>query len=598
MKNTLFKIRYDNVLLLSILLSVLVYSSELNKSFTLPKASLLMLFSFYSIIYFFLFFLPDNKLINLKVWILPLLFILIFFILSITSKNLYLSAFGAYGRFTGFLFWLSLVFLMFMCAITLRNNKNLINMIFIVGCFTAGYGLLQFLNSDLTIKSDSYKIIGTLGNPNYVSTLLGLTSTVIIWKLLTEQEILLKLLLVTFLAMSVFVVIKSESSQGLFLLFICNIFYFLSKIFFVNKKYGFILYALSLIPIVSGILGLLQKGPLSQFLYQYSVSLRGDYWRAAFEMFNVNKFIGIGIERYGVEFQSYRDSTSAFRNPASFTDDPHNEILYFLSSGGIILTLSYILLLLSIFGISIYGLRESNKHNRDQILILLTLWIGLRIESLISVNQITNNVIEWIIAGALISSSVKLKIDQIGPRLKSSDPKYHNVLFKKFILVILVLIFALAIITPKLRADANFANYNRNLGSGLDSQTLMEKRSLILSAIDQSPNEMIYYEAAIRFMVNTNDLQYGKSLIKTLLRIDQHYYSAYELLAIISEREGDFNLAIANRVKAFDLDPYDLSNISSLRDLYIKVGNLSEALRITDYFKNLNLDPNVLKTLE
>lgn len=598
MIKTLLNLNFRNALLVFISLNVFIFSSELNKSFTLPKITLLYLFSLFCVLYLILYILPTYKLINLKVWIFPVIFLLILLVLTITSDNTYLAIFGTYGRFTGLLFWLSVFILMFISAITSESGRGLINMLILIGVCLAGYCTLQYFDSDLVIKSSGYKIIGTLGNPNYISTLLGVISTLFVWKILHTQNKLVKITLTITLISTLFVVKNSESSQGIFIFIICSLFYAGTKIFFANRKLGITFFLLLIPLLVIGIFGLLQRGPLAQILYQYSISLRGDYWRVAISMFKRNILQGIGIERYGIEFQKYRDATSALRSPASFTDDPHNEILYFLSTGGILLTLSYLLVLVSIFAISIYGLRSINQHNREQILILLTAWLGFRIESLISVNQVTNNVIEWIIAGTLIALSLDLKINTERKQDCSKVSKLRNNVLKNSVILSLVYIFAFFILIPKLRADLNYSNYNKNLVSGMSKKTLIEKKAFIIKTVNQSPSELIYRDSAIRFMINTNDLQSAKDLVDSLIQLDSDYYSSYELEALIFERQGNLEAASNSRLKAFTLDPYDILNIISLSKLYSTLNKTEELNNIQNYLRGLNLNADLIRTFD
>jgi len=591
---TPLNLKFQNMLLVFIFLNVFIFSSELNKSFTLPKILLLYLFSFFCVLYSIFYILPTYKLKNLKVWIFPLTFLSILLFLTITSDNTYLAIFGTYGRFTGLLFWLSVFILMFISAMTFENGKNLINMLILVGVCLTGYCTLQYFDSDLVLKSSGFKIIGTLGNPNYVSTLLGVISTLFVWKILHTQNKLAKIGLITALVSTLFVIKNSESSQGVFIFIICSFFYSGMKIFFANKKLGITFFSLLIPLLVIGIFGLLQRGPLAQLLYQYSISLRGDYWRVAISMFKSNILSGIGIERYGIEFQKYRDSTAALRSSASLTDDPHNEILYFLSGGGMPLTLSYFLVLVLVLVISIYGLRTTNLGNREHILILLTIWIGFRIESLISVNQVTNNVIEWIIAGTLIALSIDLKTakERNQSNIRVNNFKYNYL--KNLVTLSLTLIFALIILLPKLRADSNYSNYNQNLVSGMSKQTLIEKKAIIIEMINQSPRELIYRDVATRFMINTNDLENARILVDSLIQLDPKYYSAYELEAEIYEREGSLESAINSRLKALNLDPYDIPNILSLKKLYLSLDNVGESSKIQDYLNKLNLNPDLI----
>jgi tetratricopeptide (TPR) repeat protein len=244
--------------------------------------------------------------------------------------------------------------------------------------------------------------------------------------------------------------------------------------------------------------------------------------------------------------------------------------------------------------ISIYGLRTTNLGNREHILILLTVWIGFRIESLISVNQVTNNVIEWIIAGTLIALSVDLKIAKERKQNNTRKINFKNNYLKNLVTLSLTLIFSLIILLPKLRADSNYSNYNQNLVSGMSKQTLIEKKAIIIETINQSPRELIYRDVATRFMINTNDLENARILVDSLIQLDPKYYSAYELEAEIYEREGSLESAINSRLKALNLDPYDIPNILSLKKLYLSLDNVGESSKIQDYLNKLNLNPDLI----
>ncbi len=578
---------FEHIFYVFLIIITIIFTSRLNSSFSLPKVLFLFFFSIICILYLILFYSGVNNFNYKKIWTIPFIFILIFLILAIGSKNIYLAFFGTYGRFSGFLFWFSLIIIMFTAAFTIKNSTKFINVLIFIGVISTLYGLLQVFNSNLSITSERYRVIGTLGNPNYVSALLGVSSTLIFWKIIKEKKIFNKFWFGIGLFLFLFVIVNTRSSQGIFIFIICVFFYIGSKIYLVNKKNGLMFFSIYLIFLIIGFFGILQKGPLRDLLYQYSITLRGDYWRTAIAMFDSDKFKGIGISRFGIEFQNFRDQTAALRTTATITDDPHNEILFFLSSGGLFLTLAYILVLLLVIGISIYGLRKSNHQNHENILILFTAWTGFRVESLISVNHITNNVVEWTIAGVLFNLSLGLTTTK-SKNKQDSKLRISSIVLKLLSIVALVYIFTISIIFPKLLADSNFAEYNQNLNNRMSDETLLFKKSLILNAIAQEPSELIYRDAAARFMINTGDFQQAKKLTTSLIRIDSDYYSTYILQAIIFESYGAINSAEINRLKALDIDPYDLSNIDSLRKLYFKMGNSEKYESLTEYLTKLD----------
>jgi hypothetical protein len=86
--------------------------------------------------------------------------------------------------------------------------------------------------------------------------------------------------------------------------------------------------------------------------------------------------------------------------------------------------------------------------------------------------------LEWIVAGTLIALSINLKNVKEVSR-PSSNRKYESISLKTPTIISLVLIFTAVIIIPKLSADAAYAQYNRGLTSGMNNQTLLEKKDLI-----------------------------------------------------------------------------------------------------------------------
>ena len=187
-----------------------------------------------------------------------------------------------------------------------------------------------------------------------------------------------------------------------------------------------------------------------------------------------------------------------------------------------------------------------------------------------------------------------MKIAKVRKQDKIRVSNFKNSSLKTLVMLSSTVIFSLIILLPKLRADLNYSNYNQNLVSGMSKETLVKKKATIIDAIKQSPQELIYRDAATRFMINTNDLQNARVLVDSLVRLDSDYYSSYELEAEIFEREGNLEAATNSRLKAFSIDPYDIPNIISLRKLYTSLNNTEELIKIQNYLKELDLNPDLI----
>lgn len=94
---------------------------------------------------------------------------------------------------------------------------------------------------------------------------------------------------------------------------------------------------------------MLNRGPLSYFLYKYSVQSRGEMWRTAITTIKENPVFGVGLDSFGDVSLLYRDQKTA-NGINEFSDNAHNIFLQFSVTGGCILALIYLgIILLSLY---------------------------------------------------------------------------------------------------------------------------------------------------------------------------------------------------------------------------------------------------------
>jgi hypothetical protein len=179
-----------------------------------------------------------------------------------------------------------------------------------------------------------------------------------------------------------------------------------------NQTLKIVWYSLTFFASVGVLLGILQKGPLSQFLYKDSVTFRGDYWRAAWSMATSNPFNGVGIDNFGENYRSFRDVEATLRRGANVTSNsPHNVFLDFLVNGGFILFGLYTALVLITLFVSVKAFRLSKTYSPTHASIFGA-WMGYLAQSVISVNQLGLAVWGWILMGALLGINSEWSLDQ------------------------------------------------------------------------------------------------------------------------------------------------------------------------------------------
>ncbi len=366
---------------------------------------------------------------NLKVF-LPagafLLFMLVALLISNTSKTQQL--YGVYGRNTGLLTYLCFAILFFATAIGVderAKNPILISAIAALG-LNATYGFIQAIGKDPQEWSNPYSpVIGTFGNPNFVAAFLGMGSAFALSYLVAKKvQIKYKVLAVIYLVIAIFDILKSDAQQGIIisLLSLNLVGYYFIKFKIRNLTVRIIYLISSIIVYGFAIFGTLQKGPFSDLLYKPSVTYRGDYWNAGWNMFLSNPLFGVGLDSYGDFYRSTRSLEATLRRgPSTVSNAAHNVFIDFAATAGIFTLIAYLALLFM-------GLRAAwriSKRSKDFnpfFVSVFVAWIGYLVQSTISINNIAIAIWGWVLPGLLIAMERWKKEDlQKKVKLKKAD---------------------------------------------------------------------------------------------------------------------------------------------------------------------------------
>jgi O-antigen ligase len=393
--------------------------------------------------------------------ILFLLSLLVVFFLS--GSGTWSQVYGAYGRNTGLLAYVGLA-LMLISAVFVSNlsfSKRLIWVLIITGMGNAVYGFIQWSGNDPVDWNNPYDpIVGTLGNPNFVSAHLGISGLASLALVLESSRSLhSRLILIVNVGLSLFVVFQSSSSQGLlvFALVATLIFYsrFLSTLHLaVRSGYWLLVLAGSIV----GTIGILNKGPLASLLYQDSVTYRGDYWRAGWKMTLDNPIFGVGLDSYGDWYRFARTEAAALRRgPDVTSNSAHNVFLDISSNGGFLLLATYLLIFGLIFRSAIRVLKKSREFDAIGVG-LVSAWIAYVIQSVISINQLGLAIWGWVLGGTIIGYDLyRDRTD--APRLKRGSGRINDQVPPSVVLTgTLGLIFGIVVSIWPVVKDISFRN--------------------------------------------------------------------------------------------------------------------------------------------
>jgi hypothetical protein len=194
----------------------------------------------------------------------------------------------------------------------------------------------------------------------------------------------------------------------------------------------------------------LQKSPWSPILYKESVTFRGDFWRAGWNMTTDNPIFGVGLDGYRDHYRASRDLVTALR-PGSdaMTDSAHNVFLDISSGGGFPLLIIYVFLIgLTIFS-AIKVIRRSAGFDVG-FAAVLGVWIAYLAQSLISINQLGLAVWGWVLMGTIIGYEINTR-EKI--EVKSAKPVKSGY---STVAIGLGFIIGLGIGLPLMVADAAF----------------------------------------------------------------------------------------------------------------------------------------------
>jgi hypothetical protein len=402
------------------------------------------------------------------------------------QQNLY----GTYGRNTGFLTYLFLLFIL-ISATSLREKSSfrlIVYSLILAGVVNVVYCLYVLLFGDFIGWNNPYgNILGTFGNPNFIGAFLGFfTASLIAFALTKGVSLKIRLLTALTSLVSVYEIIRSHAIQGrvVFVAGLAIVGFYLIRSKFKSKA---VLLAYSIGVFLAGLialLGALQIGPLTKFIYKTSVSLRGEYWQAGLNMAKTHLFSGIGFDSYGDWYRRSREASALILpGPDTVTNASHNVVIDVFAFGGLPLLLPY-LGIIALVVISI--VRHTIKYSEydGTFVALTTAWLGYQIQSFISINQIGLAIWGWLLGGAIIAYTkafdINSKVGKNSQKFKHSSKSTVQV-FSPQLIGGLGMVLGLIISCPPISGDSK---YTSSFRSGDLAQVELALKSSYLTPLD------------------------------------------------------------------------------------------------------------------
>ena len=506
------------------------------------------------------------------------LFVFLVFLILATAMTdqKYVAFFGETQRRNGFFQYTSLLIVSLASAMFIRifNVKRLFLVTYFIAFVTFTYSLMQTTGNDFASWDNPYNsIISTVGNPNFAAALMAVMGVLIFSSIFNSNfrnsyrigAALLALLLV-------FMIYRSNARQGLLSFAIGVGIFSIIWIWGKNRKLGISTLILGVVLTVFSVLGMLQVGPLEKILYKPSVSIRGYYWRAGFEMLRNHPFLGVGIDRYGSYFKQYREVEYPLNVGFELTStNAHNTFIQFFATGGIFLGASYLALNLFVLYRAIIGIKNLTGNNRHYLVGIFSAWMSFHAQSLISIDNIGISIWGWVLAGATIGLSLPTssleKEKEINFTKKKNEiysiQRLISSFFTMLILSLVVLLYQGENLSYKGSESINLQ----------DTASRAYFKELQLKLINKPLNDPSYRLVASSRLIQAG-FEEGLDKAEELYRNDPRNLDTLNVLAETYEQLANLPKAIYYRQAIANLDPWNAKNYLALGNYFKQQGDL------------------------
>jgi hypothetical protein len=470
------------------------------------------------------------------------------------TQNLY----GAYGRNTAFIAYLLLVSVILSAAVLRRENsfKYLIWGFFGAGLVNVVYCTWVIAFGEFIPWNNPYgNILGTFGNPNFIGAFLGLfAASMVAYSLKQGTSIVTRSGVLVVFLLTVYAIIDSNAIQGRIVvaagLGIVGFYLVRSKFEALIAQVVYVIF--TGIAGTFALLGALQIGPLTQYIYKTSVSLRGQYWQAGWNMGSEHPLTGVGFDTYGDWYRRARDTQALIiPGPNTTTNAAHNVPFDVFAFGGWPLFASY----LGILALSVIAIIKVTRRNRkyDPVFVTLTTaWTCYQLQSIISINQIGLAVWGWLFGGALIAYEVATRpkaeesqaVQGKGKSTRLVKKKQGETVFTSTLIAGVGAVIGLLIAVPPYSADAKWR-------TALGSQDLNKIEAALVPGY-LNPANSYKYANAVQLLESSKLFDISLKYAQIGVEFNPDNFDAWRVLYLISKSSPEEKELALENMKRLD----------------------------------------------
>ncbi len=387
--------------------------------------------------------------------------------------------FGVYGRNTGWLayFFLALIFLS-ATKVRGRTNFKFAAIAFaIAAAVNLTYNSWVLVFGDFIGWQNNYgAILGTFGNPNFVSSFLGIAFGVnLVLAIKVERKY--KPVCLILIPVIAWQLMNSGSIQGNVVAILGT---WIVGFFWVRDKssktwVASTYFGSGVVAALIGVIGALGSGPFKNLLAQPTIALREQYWLAAVNMAKSNPVFGVGMDSYGDWYRRSRDAQAlVVPGPETVTNAAHSVYLDLLAYGGIPLLVIYLAILITSL-VSVIRVVRISRSFDPEFVVLVIIWICYQVQAAISINQIGLAVWGWLTSGLLIAYQKNLQHIEESKVRGSKDrgiSRKHPEIVSPRLVSLVGFIVGLIVAAPPINADMKWADLQRTRDANLLTSAL------------------------------------------------------------------------------------------------------------------------------
>jgi len=492
-----------------------------------------------------------------------------------SNQSMYRTIWGAWARNDGWAAYMALVVVLLAVAVAFRGDQVrwALHVLVAVGAVEVVYSTIQTFGHDPVNWNNGYNpIIGTVGNPNFASALLGIAAVAMVWGALESSlNIGLRAAYAVFALAAVWLTFRSDSIQGT-LAFGAGFAVLLGGWVsmedrpVVLRRLTLPYIGVSVVAVLIGVLGLAGSGPLASILHSQNLINRTYYWRAGWRMFLQDPLFGIGLDSFGDWYRVLRlPEQVAATGAATSSNAAHSVIFQMLATGGLAFFGTYLILQALVVWRAIVAFRSG--ENRLLVSAAFGAWLAFLLQSLFSIDQLGLTVWGWVISGLVIGVSYPA----VALRAKKSRQANRRAAVQQSSSATVVAIPAAAVlglaavmlVSTPLSHDSDIRTViSYSVDTTQSAQVTAAAQAIVAAA--EGVDDPYMLAQVVGKLYGIGAVADGLALAEAQVQRFPNDVQLWNLIAIAYEQTGRLALAVPARSKTIELDPLNTEYLTLL----------------------------------